>query len=70
MFEAAHDLQFPQVVEVASPIEGARGKVLHVLMDEDARNLVFMVKEMLLFRKNGFRCWVLIRRKLPDNDVS
>ena len=52
MLEAAHDLQLPQVVEVASPIKRARREVLHVLMDEDARNLVIVVTEMLLFAKN------------------
>ena len=39
-------------------------------MDEDARNLVIVVTEMLLFAKNVWRCQVLVRHKLPDDDIS
>jgi hypothetical protein len=53
VLEAAHNRQLPQVVEVASPIKGARCEILHILMNEDARNLVIVVTEMLLFVKNA-----------------
>jgi hypothetical protein len=53
MLEAPKNLKLAQAVQVGSPIKGARGEVLLVLMNEDAAYLIIMIKELLLLLENA-----------------
>ena len=70
MLEAPQYLQLPEVVEVRRPVEGARGEVLHVLMNEYAADLIIVVVKVLLLLQDVLGRHRGLWEKPPDDDVA
>jgi hypothetical protein len=67
VLETSQNLEFPQTIQVRRPITGAGGKILHILMDENACDLVVMIVELSLLLQDIVGRNLNIRIELPND---